>query len=433
MSGMQIGAIAASIGSPNRSEAALRAARFIARADDRESVFAKVFPKLMADKTIHSALVHLDTVGCELDSLRVPSERYLSTWPLSLDLDWPLDPPSFVFRPAERPARRPAVPAGVTAAHVLATLRRHRKLLGDYTGALIDEIGPDHFALLSGRAFEALFPEYETRTEYDTDVLVPSLASAAAIVAAACGPLGGQLTSLHFRRAPDGGIGLRGSIAWIVERHLVTFGFEVGGTRGVSSNQLWERTIVVPWRDTFARAVTADDLLLLLAAKHRMGRGFKAADIADLEILLSTSLDIGYIARAAETNRVRIALLALLKTARGVEAGRLAPIWRIDPVAGASLKLRKYRHRTQIRAFEKFSGSAPALDSRVNSLRAASLPLRSVCAMRSHPLAAVDCTAWSRPSSGSPGAIERFADKLPISAGRIPHRCERFYAERALV
>ena len=411
-----------------------RAAEHIYMASDPSAVFADLFPNLLSAKVLHTALRHLDEAGCDLAQLHIPGERCLTSWPADMDLVWPPDPPSFVFQPEPRPPRRRSRLGDLTAGALQARLGRHRRLLSSNVVSILDQVGPDCFALLSGGAFDARFPDYHTRMAYDTDVIVPDLAAAKRLTEVAVG-LGGQLVGLQLHHMPGPSISARGAIAWQAEDHLVTFSFETGGA-GRLRGSLWERSTPVSWQDRLVRAVSPEDLLLLMAAKHRTGSGFGHKDAADLLVIVAgEQLDRHYIAEISRTEKLQLPLLVLLASGRGIAPAQLPPIWRTAPFQVAKLKWRKTRRRALRRSLEKASEIA-GLDTavaRIGRVGVSIHPVASACAVRPESLDLTGCPSPGSRRRKSRGEAVAFIRSLPTSGGFIPHRCERFTVDRRLL
>lgn len=427
-----LASLTASLSFPFVNAESQGAAQAVATATNAEDVLGGLLSRLLAGKSLHTALVHLENAGMDLDRFHPPPEQCTTTWPPDMDFIWPLNPPSFVFRPNPRPPRRSAPVSTESGTGLVRILQRHRKLLADHVLMMLNDVGPERFVLLSGRAFEVRFPDYDTRMSYDTDVRIPSLEDAAEVIRVGCNELGGQLAFLHLRAGTS--VTARGALVWERSGHLVTFGFAVGGNQ---ENALWRRSEALRWRGQAVRAISPEDLLLQTAAKHRMGVGFTLANISDVQVILASGeLDFTYIAEQARSNHLSIPLLAILAAAGQARAPTHAPIWATDPIRGAELKLAKYKRRALLRSFEEgFGANSNGLSSTgFGRLTLARHPYTLLCGFRNDPLDSSGCRAWgAEPERVIVDEVARLVSELPVSSGPIPHQCERFALDRRLV
>ncbi len=429
------GALASADEHPRTVAEARMHAAAVAHAPDASRALAAVVGELLANKSLQAVLEELAGADVDLSAVHLAADAVPITWDAGVAARWPPNPPPFVFRPGRRPPPRVGWQSGITAAELLATMRDHRAHLDETIATMLDEVGPNRFIVLSGSAMAARFPDYVARMAYDTDVMARSLDDAAAIIDAGC-RLGGQLAYLQLNE--DGGG--RGAVVWARDGHMVTFGFEVARSHGLDP---WERSETVPWQGRRLRVPSPEDLLLLLAAKHRMGRVFGYADRADVEtIVAGSAFDLSYLAAAARRHGLATPLGRLLEATLTGTAPNPPPRSGVrHPVRVIESALRRYRREMLAHdGATAMSRGVRWVDDRfgqrmglpiAGTLRRTVHPARPLCALRTAPLDPIGCVRWQDPATPN-GDIAEFVEALPASTGLIPHRCERFTIEHRL-
>lgn len=419
------------LASPFNVEHAHEAARFILESADPPQLMTNLVPTLLRAKVLGTALRHLEASSTNSEPLTLGAGAASTSWPVESGVVWPPRAPSFVFSTREKPGQRHLDIEGGDTRGLLATIQRHRRMLSDNARDLVELVRPRSCVLLSGRAMEARYPEYHSRMEFDTDALVQTVDDAAVLIDVACTQLGGQLAFLELSEGSEGAIEGRGSLVWIVDRHLVTFGFAIGFQ--AYEGDFWNRAETVEWRGTQVGTPSPEDLLLLLAAKHRLGRGFKLGDSVDAQVIVGASqLESHYISEVADRNDLSLPIRSLIAASRGNPQPTVNDLWTGHPVRTTRLKLeayqRKFRRNMQASLIEESNRSRLATRARDRTQ-----PNVAICSERDQPLAENGCRGSGDPPARRSSATLEFIRNLPTSPTHLRHHCERFVVERKML
>jgi hypothetical protein len=315
-------------------------------------------------------LKHLEDAGANLDELEISPERYRATFPTGY-----------------RPVWNVAATAPVTATHLLDMYVTHRRLLAEPVATLTDA-GLDDFVLVSGRAYQARYPHYSSRAEFDTD-LVAGTIDAAMAAADALEETGFALDTVRIRRMgsnPDATVEIRRE----ARGHRVWVGILVGGYHA-HRGPILERAEVMDFLDRPVRVASAEDMLVMLAARVERKRAFARVNANDAAIIVSSSrgrLDWDYVERHASRARLGVTLLTILAEAERVAGEDLVPATVRSGLAGTALAMRFVSRRTA--AAEMTLGQRSVSERAARRVWLADLRRRELG--RSHSPA-----RWSRP------------------------------------
>lgn len=308
---MDLGELCGALASPFPSERTRRAAaEFLGRAD-ASAAFEEIFPFLTWQRSLLATLHHLESAGADLARLTIDPATLTGTFAGGLQPVWGVD--------GDDP---------ISALRLKAVLERHKQLLGDGVVRLADS-GVDRFSLLSGRAFEARYPAYATRMEFDTDVIAPDVAGAIDVVAALTED-GYAFVNLHIRRLdpPDADCKARKEIG----RHLITVGVVAGPYFGYERS-MYATSERVELRGRRVAAVRPEHLLVMVAARVRHKATFALSSFSDAAVILDAegaTIDWEAVGEAAAAHRLVPHLRVILQRAETVLGRPAVPgdAWR---------------------------------------------------------------------------------------------------------
>ncbi len=277
-----------------------RAARDFLSLPDPSLALGRIYPHLVWQRTLRTALGHLESAGADLDSLEIPVEAFRRTFPRGVPRVWKLD-------------REPPITAG----DVVEIYTTHRALLGRPV-ELLAQAGVDRFILVSGRAYEARYPHYVHRAEFDTDLVAPAMDAGFSILSV-LERNGYPFDTLRVRRlgsSPDATFEIR---RW-EQDHLLSVGVLVGGYHA-HREQLYERGDFVTFRGQEVRAARPEDLLVMLAARVESKRQFGLVNVNDAAVILDSdgmNLDWDLVGAAASTAGLHTTLAVILVRAEAL-------------------------------------------------------------------------------------------------------------------
>ncbi len=266
-----------------------------------------VFHHLVWQRTLPTVLGHLAAAGADLDRLTVQPERLRNTFPRGYKPIWDLD-----------------TAGPLAATHILEIYAAHRRLLAEPVEVLAGA-GFDGCTLLSGRAYQARYPHYDTRVEFDTDLMAPDITTAlhaAALLEAA----GYDLDTLRVRRlgeAPDGTVEIRRQ----VPGHRVSVGILIGGYHG-HRIRAHKDAETIDFNDRRVRVPSPEDLLVMLAARIERKQTFALVNVNDAAVILSTDgdrLDWDHVLAAARAARLETTLGVVLHHAHDLLGESVVP------------------------------------------------------------------------------------------------------------
>lgn len=437
--------------SPFDEARARRAARAVLAASEPSAVLGRLFPLLMNQKGLEHALTHLERAGADLAALSVPTALVAGTFPLSRQPLWPV--------PAE-----PQWPLG----HLAATLDRRRALLWQVNLDLASCIGAERFVLLSGRAMEALFPAYQGRMGFDSDLWFPGRAEGVEAVEVLVRELGFELKFANIYET-EARPRLAASLHRAEEGYDVVVGVLAGGYHFYTES-VDEHAVGVVWDGHALRAAAPEDLLAMVAVRILKRRGVQMVNVADAAVLLrkrpfldparvrllsrrygldlTLGLLLGHV-EAAWPGTVPMALRDLTEraprlhralTSRALLGAEDHPMLPLERLAFALTKARRDHPRWgwgratgALLASRMRLGAARALNAVRTPLR---LPARPMPGSRSRPLCgaaspavaqAVPTCAGNRPDArwvdrASP-EVRDAADRLVVLTSRERHDC----------
>ena len=456
----ELGAQARALASVRDGPAPRRAAERLLESPDPDAAIDDLYPLLIWHKCLGHALAHLDRAGGDLANLSLSRRRFLSTFPVRGRRLWTL---------ADE-----LVDDRVPLEWIGAVLARHKRYLGDAVAELVGE-GSGGLALLSGRALEALYPEYAERMEFDSDLLAPDIDSGLAALEA-LDRLGYSLRMTHVR---GGGESCEAAAEKRRRGHSVTVGIEMV-RYGPLGLPIGDRLRGVRWRGLSLRAPSAGDLLLMAAARARAQRSLQWIAVNDAIVVLArdgAALDWERLGSSSRAEGLQVHLALLLETAESSSGETLVPaaarrlmapighdadllrrarrleLWTPRSTASTStagLAGRRLSHRTRRRAADSrwrprgvWRGVLARLVYRLELRLARALPaplvpltgllthlrpgLGSLCELRVDPLdreAPFCLCGRRRPGRGLDG-VRAIADRLP-GPGRRPHDCYRY-------
>jgi hypothetical protein len=309
------------------NDASSQAARAVLAAPDPGAELDGIYRGLLRQRMLLAAIAHLERAGADLERLGVSAELYRRSWPLN----------SLFPTPGEPPGTR------ISLASIRSSLQTHGRLLQGLAARVTDiEKGA---VLLFGRAFDAAYPSYRHRLDYDVDVLVSDMDTAERLLARLRTDLGFILGACKVSRSGGLWLGRLGLEASGPERHLLHVDLIVGGWPAGPGTLLppWplrpvvERAREVACRHGRAMVPAAEDMLLMLGAKisrHLVSPlvvpsgGLIRRDVADALSLLSAerdAFDWDSVARSAAALSCSGVLHRLVRDAEAQAGRALAP------------------------------------------------------------------------------------------------------------
>ena len=283
------------------------AARSLLDLPDPNDTLSRVYAFLVWQRTLRTALSHLAEAGADLSSLAVSEAAFRSTFPARFRAIWDVD-----------------VTGPQTGTDLLEIYSTHRRLVGTPISKLA-RAGIGGFTLVSGRAYEARYPHYSDRVEFDTDLVVSDM-EAAWRVTSFLRHEGFWLDSLRIRRlgpSPDATFELRRH----EEGHLVSVGLLVGGYHA-HRRDIYQNSTEVDYRGGRTLAARPEDLLVMLAVRVERKRKFSLVNYNDAATILQTdgpSLDWESVAMNARAAGVGATLAVILRHAEALIAGSAVP------------------------------------------------------------------------------------------------------------
>jgi len=308
---LELAVLARDLSSVIPSAATQRAAQRFLEMPDPSAVLGRVYGFLVWQRTLRTALAHLEAAGADLKALEVPVQAFRKTFPSNYPTVWKVD-------------REPPV----TASDLVDIYTVHRRLLAAPVDALVDA-GLDRFGLVSGRAYESRYPLYVHRVEFDTDIVAADMAAGLDVMEALAGA-GYPLDSIHIRR-----LGARPDATFEIGRwqgdHLVSIGVLVGGYHA-HRGPICDRTEPIVFRDRPVPTARPEDLLVMLAARAERKARFALVNFNDAAVILDTDgarLDWDMVAVTAEASRLKATLAVVLGRAQRVLGRSVVPaeVW----------------------------------------------------------------------------------------------------------
>jgi hypothetical protein len=289
---------------PHDDERARAAARRLLEAPDPSALLRAVYPMVMGQKGLRAMLGHLERAGADLGALSLPTALVRATFPLNRRQLWPV--------PSDKDW------ALIGLAQVLA---QHRRLLWEVPQELARRTAPDRFVLLSGRAMEALYPTYDARLGFDTDIWAAGLADGLELLEVLIRRLGFNLEHARLEN-----VWSEARLAAGVSRQVDGFDVSVGvmaGGHHFYREALHQRSIAVEWELQPLRAPSPEDLLVMLAISVRKKRCIQMTNVVDAMVILRTGrpLDLTLVQHLALTYRVEVPLTLLLAHSEAIWPG----------------------------------------------------------------------------------------------------------------
>ncbi|CAN5397876.1 MAG: nucleotidyltransferase family protein [Acidimicrobiia bacterium] len=293
------------------SDATRAAANEFLALEDPSAALDQALSFLAWQRTLRIALTHLDDAGGDLDQLRMSGER---------------------LRRVFGDRRRVWTISGAssfTARQLLDLLTHHKQLLAEPIELLL-RTGVDGFVTLSGRGYEAAYPGYTTRAEFDTDVLAPDLEAGAGI-ASVLHDGGYPVEKARFVRLgpiPKAVFEHRRHVG----DHLVSVGVLIGSYHG-HQGPIADRSRLVPWRGMELRVPAPEDMLVMLAARVVRKQQFAFVNFNDAAVVVNEegadNLDWDLVAHQATDGGLESVLAVILEGAERVIGRPVVPsaVW----------------------------------------------------------------------------------------------------------
>jgi putative nucleotidyltransferase-like protein len=309
------------------------AAKELLDARDQALRLDALYPGLLHHKTLTNAIHHLEQAGGDLSELSVSGRLYRSLWPLNVLM----------------PVPEESAGGRISLASIREGLDRHRELLhrmiDDFVGLGLGR----PFVLIFGRSIEAAYPAYRHRMDYDTDMFVPTLDDGLAIVSAVLSRLGFVLSRCKVSRVEGPGLAVFNTFR-VRRRHELHLDVMAGGylTRA-GLRPLWlqvpmaERSREVGWRGRTLQVPSAEDMLLITAAKPYRRREITRRDMNDAHFLLVAEqgkLDWDYVVRTAKRHQIEGALHLLMEEAERLENRSLVPADVVEELVPSPIEAR---------------------------------------------------------------------------------------------
>jgi hypothetical protein len=255
------------LSSPFDDELARRAAGQILGAPDPSRVMQRLFRRLIGEKGLRVAFGHLRRAGADLDKLTVPTSAVRNTFPMTWHPIWAVPPGSLW-----------------TLGDLARVLTRHHELLWEATLDVSRKVGHELFVLLSGRAIESLFPDYNERTSFDTDLWFPGLADGVDALEMLVTGLGFTLKAAQLKQAGSE-YHIDADVYKQVDGYEVNIGI-LGGDYHSYRESLDGRAVDVRWESQILRAPSLEDLLVMLAALVKERRRVQMVSVGDAAVIL---------------------------------------------------------------------------------------------------------------------------------------------------
>lgn len=305
---MDLGALVGPLSSVVAAPETQRAAERLLALSNPSAALTAAYGFLIQQRTLRQLLAHLEGAGGDLDAIEIPLD---------------------VFRTDSSPNRRGIWNVEreppITARTLVDVAAHHRSLLAEPVRHLV-AAGIECFCLVSGRAYEARYPDYRFRMEFDTDMIVPDFEAAASVTRTLV-EAGYPLDTVRIDRigaSADGNVEIRRR----VDGHLVSIGVLVGGYHA-HRGPIFERAGHVELGGTSVRAACPEDLLVMLAARAERKRGFALVSFNDATVILGADgarMDWDVVCDAARNARLEAALVAVLDGAERVLGRPAVPV-----------------------------------------------------------------------------------------------------------
>ena len=264
--------------------------------DDPGSALGRALWFLTWQRTLWLTLDRLEEAGADLDQIELSGDSVRQIFAHRVPL-WTLPEDD-----------------RTTCLTLRRTLARHKELLAQPVEGLMRS-AQGAFIAVSGRAFEAAYPSYATRSEFDTDLLVPGLDDGVRLAHL----LQGAGYGLHHARVL--GLGQQPEAIFqhrrAVDNHLVGIEVLVGGYYS-HHGDIAARSRLIRWRGGLLRVPSAEDMLVMVAARVVRKRQFDFVNYNDVAVIIreeGAGLDWDLVGRIAGDGGVGSVLARLLQGA----------------------------------------------------------------------------------------------------------------------
>ncbi len=267
---MNIGELGWALSRPQNDETAQRAAQAVLEGTDPLNFPPKLYRVLLMHKCFRHAMKHLEEGGVDLGKTFVSTETIRNTFPLSRKPLWAI----------------PQAPR-CSLRHFVASMNQHQELLWDETAKFSQLFGSDRFVLLSGKALQSLFPHYQDRLGFDTDLWVPTVSDGLDALAVLVNELG---FTLKFARLHN--VGSEPSLGASAIKNIDGYGVSLGilaGSYQLYAEPLDERAIQTQRSGLPFLAPSLEDLLLMVVSKVQRRRKLLMVNVSDVEVILGAA------------------------------------------------------------------------------------------------------------------------------------------------
>lgn len=334
MNNAQLGQLGWRLASPFADAQTETAVQTLLTHETPSRLFGQVYPYLMEQKGIRLALHHLTQAGADLTQMNIPTGLIWRSYPMPLQPLWPV--------PED---------AQWSLAQLAAMLDQHHRQLWQATINLRQQLAAERFVLLSGRAFEALFPDYEARISFDTDLWVAGLEEGVNALEILVNHLDFGLKHgviHHLLTAPR--------VQTHVKKNQAGFNVSVGilgGGYHFYTEALNERAIEVNWQSHTFLAPSLEDSLLMLAVRLQRKFRIQMVNIGDAAVILRCGkpLDFGLVKHLTQKYHLAAPMGLLLAQTEARWPGTVpAPLQHLIQAAPTAQKLiiqKTMHHRSQ--------------------------------------------------------------------------------------
>ncbi len=313
---MDLGILLARLSGPFDTDDSVTAAHEFLALPDPSATLDRSYGFLLWQRTLRQVLSNLARTGFDLELISIRASTFAATFPKGY-------PPKWAYRLDSDP----------TARQLCDILERHKELQG-IPLTLLTRMGQDEFVAVSGRAYQALYPTYSNRAEFDTDLVAPDLESAMSMVKSLTSS-GYGLESVRVRRlgeSADASIEVRTEIS----NHTVSIGILVGGYHSYR-NPLLPTAVFVDWVGQRLRVPRPEDLLLMLAARVVRKSKFALVNFNDAAVVLrhdGSSIDWVQLCEHATRFRLEPVLSVLLARGQVLAGEPVVPLQVWDQLQG---------------------------------------------------------------------------------------------------
>lgn len=280
------GELAWYLASPFDDELATEAALAIKTDLHAEQTLNGLYPILMDQKSVLLMPRHLRNAGISLDAIGFSTSLVRSTPPLSYRSLFPV----------------PEI-AQWTFADFGDVLTTHQNLLWAAVFDLKAALGNAGFLLLSGRAMEALYPQYEGRLGFDVDLWFPELNTALEALEVGVADLGFGLRYASIdnpKVEPHLSAGLTRTVdGYEINVGVITGAFHAGRYRraerpfrGSFAEPLGDRSRDIAVNGVMMKTPSPEDLLVILAARVRRKNRVQLINLSDAAVILRNTTDL---------------------------------------------------------------------------------------------------------------------------------------------